>query len=120
MTDVSDLVPDVADVALLIASRTISKGGSEIDTFSSETRPTDDQVTALATIAAQEVLSALGLEDVPDALLPDCVQLVALKTASLIEISFFDNSGTSAAFIASYVAGLGVLQDHVRWTSPRL
>lgn len=120
MTDVADLVPSVDDIALLLASRTTDKGGAEQDTFDDTTRPTGDQVSALSLIAAQEVLSALGMEDIPPAIIPDVIQLVALKTASLIEISFFDNSGTSAAFIASYTAGLGTLQDHVRWVAPRL
>jgi hypothetical protein len=122
MNDFTTIIPAVEDIALLIATRTILPGGAESDTFSSATRPTDEQALSLAAQAAREVMSALGIEDVPDALIVDCTALVAIRTAQLVELSFFTNqdSPASVTLAASYTTGLATLADRLHYTEFRL
>jgi cytosine/adenosine deaminase-related metal-dependent hydrolase len=123
MNDYTSIVPTVDDIALQIITRTVDKGGTVVGTFDSSTSPTDDQALALAAQAAQEVMSQLGIEDVPDALIVDTTSLVCTRTCQLIELSFYGGGQDSAALAtlaAVYLSGLATLQTRLHWTPVRL
>lgn len=88
----SVITPALTDVGAIIRTRTKEGMSGETGTFSENTRPTADEVTALIERAESKVLSAIGgdypCEDATD-LNDDAKYLVALQTALMVELSYF-------------------------------
>lgn len=83
-------LPSVADVGALLRARTKDLNGTEIGTFDDDTRPTGAQVQIMMAHAADEVYAELGAyDDVPTELKSSARRLVALRTAMLVELSYF-------------------------------
>lgn len=80
--------PSVFKVASLIRARTKDKYGTEVGTFNADTRPTYQQVESMITMASDEIASIFDT-DVPEEMYPWLKSAVAIKTAMLIEISYF-------------------------------
>lgn len=97
---VSDYTPNVEDVGQIDMSRTVNDVGSETGTFTDPdqdgrggTRPTQQQVLQLIERACNDVAPFLGT-DIPVDLQDDAKQLVALRAAMWLELTFF---GTEVA-----------------------
>ena len=81
--------PSVDDVALLERSRTVSwVTGEDVGAFTSETRPSSTEVGRLIDEAMDTVLGRLPATLDP-ALYPAIRRQVAVRTAVMIEFSFF-------------------------------
>jgi hypothetical protein len=81
-------LPAVAQVAQHDMSRTRDQFGNLLGTFTSTTQPTDDQVAQLIFTAATKVADEVG-DTVPEKLRDDAADVVALRTAMMIELDFF-------------------------------
>src|SRR5262245_39978146 len=82
--------PTVEQVAVLIRARTKDSNGIEVGTFDGDTRPTSRQVEQV--IDASEALVGMQLptpENLPAALAPAVVQVVALEAACRIEKTYW-------------------------------
>jgi hypothetical protein len=85
MSDV-DYAPTLDEVASLVPSRAKGQYG-RATTFDETTQPTSDQVQTIIDRSAAKVFSKVG--DPPAALLEDAKEIVALRAAMLIELTFF-------------------------------
>ena len=85
---VSDYTPSVSEVASFLRARTRDRSGVETGTFTSSTRPTDDQVTELVDSAAGTVSLAIG-DDIPAVLFKEAKDVVCYLVVCLIELSYF-------------------------------
>lgn len=93
----SDFAPVVQDVADRLRARTKDRDGNEVGTFNANTRPTDTQVDGLINKAGADVAMVVG-SDIPNAVWDDAKDVVSLRAALLVELSFFPeqiNSGRS-------------------------
>jgi hypothetical protein len=108
----------------LVTTRTIAAGGSEAGTFTTGTRPTDTEVTDLIGTAVLDVTLAVGGADIPDQYADSATQAAALRTAQLVELSYYPESasttGTAATLAAAYLTAIAALQDELHWTEIRL
>lgn len=84
----------LADIGALMHART-NVMGSEIGTFTDQTKPTGVQVEDLITRSDSEVRARIG-QVPPVALYPAVRSLIALRTAMLIEASYFPESSDDA------------------------
>jgi hypothetical protein len=82
-----DWTPSVADVGAILRARTKDTNGSELGTFSSNTRPTAEGVQQLVATALSDVLVRTG--PIPSALEDYARRVVALGGALLVELSYF-------------------------------
>ena len=115
MTDPSDVVPDVGDVAYrpspsevarLLRARTKDSHGAEVGDWSADTRPTPEEVDDIIDQAIGDVLAQLGplhaqppgtppadgepvVIDLADLVAPAARTLVTLRAAMLVELSYF-------------------------------
>lgn len=95
---ISDWMPGLEQVGALLRARTRNTLGVEVGTFTSDTRPTDEQAQALIDQACEDLTSYLGAD------VPVCAQntgkgVAAIGAACLIELSYFPeqiNSGLSS------------------------
>jgi hypothetical protein len=85
---VTDYTPDLADVGAVAATRTKDKYGNVTGTFSPNTTPTDTIVENLIQDALDKVSIRIG-DDIPSGLFEDAKDVVALRTAMLIESTYF-------------------------------
>lgn len=83
----SAYLPTVTDVAELIPSRAKGEFG-RLATFTADTQPTADQVEKTIWRAAGKVASRLG-HHVPAALLDSAREVVALRAAMFVELTYF-------------------------------
>lgn len=80
--------PSVAEVAAKLRARTKDRFGNEAGTFTADTRPTFQQVLEMIQAAADDVTAETDTDIPADA--HDAVkQLIALRAAMDIELSFF-------------------------------
>jgi len=80
--------PTLEMVAAVISVRTKDSMGNELDTFTSETQPTDVQVTELMNAAALDLFPCTGvLEDLETLFYEPVSALIALYTAAMAELS---------------------------------
>ncbi len=85
-----EITPDITKVSALLRTRTKDDVGGEAGEFSEATRPTDTQVIALLEDAANLVTGKIGTtEPCTDALATDAAHVIHLRTALMIEISYF-------------------------------
>ena len=116
----ADGLPDADAVGALLRARTKDVNGAELGTFNEDTRPTGDEVDTLAQAAADEVYATLGAYDsLPDSMTDPATRLVALRTAMLVELSYFPEQVASdkspfAMFEALYEKALPRLVEAVR------
>ena len=105
--------PQVADVAALTPTRTLSTGGSEEDTFTSSTRPTSSQVDGMIDAALTDVLAMLPPNIDPCWNQP-VRRAIALRVAAMVEGSFYrenaDVRGSASAFISQFSTDIASLQ----------
>lgn len=102
---VSDYTPTVASVAAYLRARTKTRGGSEAGTFNPEasaeqdkTRPSSEGAQELIDNALDDVSGIIG-DDIPAAQFKEARTVAALRSAMLIELSYFTeqvNSGRSS------------------------
>jgi hypothetical protein len=85
MSDVA-YAPTLDEVAALVPSRAKGQYG-RATTFDETTQPTGDQVQTIIDRSASKVFSKVG--DPPDALLEDAKEIVALRAAMLVELTYF-------------------------------
>lgn len=93
----AEYMPTTSQVARLILSRTKDRYGNMPGSFTALTTPTALQVTAIANDVIPEVADVIG-DTVPEALTDDAQQVVALRTAMQIELSYYSdqvNTGRS-------------------------
>lgn len=83
--------PGVADVAAYVRARTKAKGsgGTELGTFTADTRPTATEVEALIAKAISRVSSSIDGEPCTEALRSDAGDAAALYAAMLVEQSYY-------------------------------
>jgi LPS O-antigen subunit length determinant protein (WzzB/FepE family) len=84
----SDYTPTLEQVAALIRARTRDSGGQETGTFSADTEPTADEVNDVIAQALSDVEDDIG-SDIPEPALDGAKRLAALRTAMLVELTFF-------------------------------
>lgn len=90
----SDYTPDVADVALHLRTRTRDSNGVELGTFTSATRPTDAEVTAIIADTVVNVEDDIG-PDIDPRLWSSAKRIVALRAAMAVELSYFSEQVAS-------------------------
>lgn len=106
--------PTVEDVAKHLRARTRGLSGAEIGTFTDETVPTDNQVEGMIDLAMPFVSGVLGVVPAGSACEEGARALTALKTAEMIEVSYFPEQlapgGTVSALRALYADLLPAVQ----------
>lgn len=80
--------PTIDQVARKILSRTRDTYGTVTGTFSDKTQPTDAQVAAIIGDVMTEVADVIG-DEIPEVLLDDASNVVALRAAMQIEVDFY-------------------------------
>jgi hypothetical protein len=84
----ADHVPTVAEIGTLLRARTKDLTGNELGTFTTATRPTDTEVSALIAQATDALVDAVGVSTVT--LLPQAARhVLTLEVACMIEASYF-------------------------------
>jgi len=117
--------PTVGEVATLLHARTTKRGGAEVGTFTSTSRPTADQVEGMIRMATTIVQSSIGalptLAECPDApTLAGAVRtLIAMRATLYIEPSLWPEQTTAGvspytAMREQYEAELPRVADAVR------
>ncbi len=91
--DPSSWAPSVAKVGSLLHQRTFG-GSSELGTFTTETRPTSDQVLSLINVAISLMKDRIGGVEVPATLWAEAANLAAILTGMLVELSYFPDQVT--------------------------
>lgn len=110
--------PTIDQVGSILRARTKDKYGSELGTFTQDTRPTDVQVSDFIDIAIGDTAAALG-QSVPSVLWEAISTLVAINTANLIQASYWpeqieDNSAVFDFWTKWYTDGLKNMAMAVR------
>lgn len=112
--------PTVEQVAALLRARTTNQNGSEVGTFTDDgaTRPSRAQVLELAAQGAGDVAARIGFAPLTGSLPTLATSLSALRTAMLVELSYFPEqieSGQSPyeQLRDMYTEQLGYLADSV-------
>lgn len=82
-------LPEPADVAAFLRARTYLDDGEQEGEFTTQTRPTFVQVEALINQAANEVAARLGQDVEDDRLRAFARNIVAIRAAMMIELSYF-------------------------------
>jgi hypothetical protein len=117
----ADVLPTVADVALLLRSRTVGylpqssglggdTGPGDWTTFDDTTRPTATEVEQVVEVACDEVLGQLPAA-VDVRLWPTVKRAIAVRAAAIIEQSFFRETATDLS--AAYATSMSALQTAV-------
>jgi hypothetical protein len=110
--DVGQVTPSVDDVAALSRTRTVEAGGSDPGTFTTDTQPSDQEVSDLIDQAVEVVLSQLPTL-FPAGYYPQVRHAAALYAALLIEGSYFReqlNEGSAQLWRQLYDAAITGLQ----------
>jgi hypothetical protein len=118
--------PTVAEVALLIRARTKDSAGTEVGTFTPDTRPTDTEAEAQIDAAVALVGTRLPpLAKIAVELLPAVASVVAYRAALRIEKSYFPEqvrSDRSAypQLYQEYLDDLAALLESVKAGGPEM
>lgn len=95
--------PTIFDVAQKVRSRTKIRGGNEIGTFNTQTRPTGDEVEGLIGDASNEVLGKVKVPESGTQYEKRVRGAIALYAAMEVELSFFpEQVGTAKSPYAAY------------------
>lgn len=98
------VTPTIDQVALLEETRLVDNTGTDQTTFTATTRPSATQATGVIAQALELVLSDMP-DYLPESIYPRVLQAVILRSAVLIEISFFReqyDQGSARAYEAMY------------------
>jgi hypothetical protein len=90
-------LPTPRDVGLKILSRTRDKYGNQVGTFNADTQPSSADVLGIINQAGMEVADSIG-DTIPAGMYDDVSNLIALRAAMDIEMSYFSdqvNTGRS-------------------------
>jgi hypothetical protein len=117
-----EFLPDPLDVASVLTARTYLESGEEAREFTTETRPTEGQVQTLIYQAGNEVAAKLGQEIADDTLRAYARELVAIRAAMGVELSYFPEQANSEDAVYDqlkdlYESGLDALIDALPDTS---
>ena len=110
--DEDEVRPTVDEVAILERTRTVDNFGNEFESFTDDTRPNTGEVDRLIDGVLDEVLGQLP--DHADPIwYPAIRRAVALRTATVIETSFFREQApqTAAAWSVRFAADLEALRS---------
>lgn len=80
--------PLVSDVAAWLRTRTVDSSGREVGTFTADTRPTYEEADRVIDLAVDKLEAKFG-PNVAAELVGSAKNVVALRAAMLIELSFF-------------------------------
>ena len=80
--------PTPADVAALLRARTKDSAGTELGTFTVNTRPTDVQVQQLIVLAEGDVLIQVG-DELGPVTAAEATSMIALRAACMVEVSYW-------------------------------
>lgn len=78
----------VEAVGAILRARTRDTNGNEVGTFSTETRPTQEQVEGLIYVAVSDLASCVG-PDIEEQYWEQAAVIVSYKVAMLVELSYF-------------------------------
>jgi hypothetical protein len=87
-TTAYNYLPTVQQVADVLQVRTRNKFGVMLKNFTAETTPTDLDVDRMINDSVTFVADVIG-DTVPDRMIDDAQHLVAIRTAMMIEVSYF-------------------------------
>lgn len=86
--------PSPDDVAAILRARTKpSDGQSHLGVFNANTRPTADEVEALISQVGGQINAVFAAAEIPETSWEAAKQAAVLKTAYLIELSYFPEQG---------------------------
>jgi hypothetical protein len=105
--------PTLETIAAIIRARVKTRMGGEVPIWTADTRPTDLQVQMLVPVAALDMLPCVGdSETLPEKYWQPVSLCVALRTAMLIELSYFPEqvSQDRSAF-AEYAAMYATMKE---------
>lgn len=83
------ITPTLAEVGSLLRTRTRNSGGTELGTFTDDTRPTGSEVQNLIFSSVSEVQDSIGTADVPPQVEQAVKNTIILYTAMQIELTYF-------------------------------
>lgn len=111
------ILPAISAVGALIRTRTKTSGGQELGTFTDDTRPTDEAVSELIGLAAEDVSTVIGTK-LPTSVIEFSRAVVALRTAMLVELTYFPEQVSSqrsaySAYERMYKDRLGQLEKTI-------
>lgn len=86
--------PLVSDIGFLLRARTKDTHGTEVGTFTGDTRPNYEQVSGIILQAANDVTAGLDT-DIPEDAFRHVRQAIAIKAAMYVELSFFPEQVSS-------------------------
>jgi|SRR5215831_7823202 len=86
--ETSGYLPQISDIGAVMTARTKDAHGNYLGTFTTDTRPTDDEVRRLIDISADEVTMSIDT-DIPVGAYQFVRAAIIWKTAMAIELSFF-------------------------------
>jgi hypothetical protein len=102
--DTPEYIPTLQEVGALLRARTVDTTGTELGTFTADTRPTGSEAMKLIGDAATDVADEVG-GDIPDAAIQTARQAAAYRAAMLIELSYYpEQVGTNRSPYAEYKA----------------
>ncbi len=120
----SQIAPSLSDLGSFMRARTVvaGTGGSEIGTFNSQTRPTDQEALAIIQQAVNQVLMEVG-EQIPDRMIIQARFLAVLYAAQLVELTFYRNEVTRdqsayEQYAALYQRGVTALRSSISEGGP--
>jgi hypothetical protein len=85
-----EYTPSLQDVGHVVLSRTRDSNGNVLGTFTDDTQPTDDEVRILIQKALDDSIPLIGT-DIPDELIQEAQNIVSIRTAMYIELTFYAN-----------------------------
>jgi hypothetical protein len=115
--DVPSVTPSIDDVAALLRTRTVAGSGTEEITFTDQTRPAADEVSALIPQALDAVLAELPYKTFDPLHYPQVKRVTALMSAILIEGSYFREQlteGSANLWRTLYTTALSGLQQRMK------
>lgn len=86
--DAPPYLPTIRQVGSLLRARTVNANGTELGTFTTDTRPTASEALTLIYQAVSDVVDEVDVE-IPERLWQSAASVTALRAAMLIELSYF-------------------------------
>jgi hypothetical protein len=114
--------PTPDDVATILRARTKDLTGTELGTFTADTRPTDTEVARIIDLAYAEVTGRCGLY-IGSSCAAGAKSLVVIRAAAWIELSYFPEQVRSdrsvyAELVAQFDPGVQAVMDCVAGNVP--
>jgi hypothetical protein len=114
--------PTPDDVATILRARTKDLTGTELGTFTADTRPTDTEVARIIDLAYAEVTGRCGLY-IGSSCAAGAKSLVVIRAAAWVELSYFPEQVRSdrsvyAELVAQFDPGVQAVMDCVAGNVP--